>query len=252
MSLKTKLSGPNFLYAVILLLLVSGALGAAQRESRQGEDSFAALRRTMVERDLKGRGIKDPRVLAAMEAIPRHEFVPEKQRAAAYEDRPLPIGAGQTISQPYIVAYMSEALELTGKERVLEIGTGSGYQTAILARLAAAVYSIEIIAALSDQAKANLAPLGFTNIELKVGDGFFGWEEKAPYDAILLTAASPKVPEPLWRQLREGGRMLMPRGEPGQTQRLIRLRKVAGKEVVENLSAVIFVPLTGAVRKERR
>lgn len=206
----------------------------------------------MVERDLKGRGIKDPRVLAAMEAIPRHEFVPEKQRAAAYEDRPLPIGAGQTISQPYIVAYMSEALELTGKERVLEIGTGSGYQTAILARLAAAVYSIEIIAALSDQAKANLAPLGFTNIELKVGDGFFGWEEKAPYDAILLTAASPKVPEPLWRQLREGGRMLMPRGEPGQTQRLIRLRKVAGKEVVENLSAVIFVPLTGAVRKERR
>jgi protein-L-isoaspartate(D-aspartate) O-methyltransferase len=118
--------------------------------------------------------------------------------------------------------------------------------------LAAAVYSIEIIAALSEQAKANLAPLGFTNVELKVGDGFFGWEEKAPYDAILLTAASPKVPEPLWRQLREGGRMLMPRGEPGQTQRLIRLRKIGGKEVVENLSAVIFVPLTGAVRKERR
>jgi protein-L-isoaspartate(D-aspartate) O-methyltransferase len=147
---------------------------------------------------------------------------------------------------------MSEALELTGKERVLEIGTGSGYQTAILARLAAAVYSIEIIAALSEQAKANLAPLGFTNVELKVGDGFFGWEEKAPYDAILLTAASPKVPEPLWRQLREGGRMLMPRGEPGQTQRLIRLRKIGGKEVVENLSAVIFVPLTGQVRKERR
>jgi protein-L-isoaspartate(D-aspartate) O-methyltransferase len=206
----------------------------------------------MVERDLKGRGIKDPRVLAAMAAIPRHEFVPEKQRAAAYEDRPLPIGAGQTISQPYIVAYMSEALELTGKERVLEIGTGSGYQTAILARLAAAVYSIEIIAALSEQAKANLAPLGFTNVELKVGDGFFGWEEKAPYDAILLTAASPKVPEPLWRQLREGGRMLMPRGEPGQTQRLIRLRKIGGKQVMENLSAVIFVPLTGQVRKERR
>jgi protein-L-isoaspartate(D-aspartate) O-methyltransferase len=252
LSLKTKLSGPNFLYAVILLLHVSGAPGAAQRESRQGEDSFAALRRTMVERDLKGRGIKDPRVLAAMAAIPRHEFVPEKQRAATYEDRPLPIGAGQTISQPYIVAYMSEALELTGKERVLEIGTGSGYQTAILARLAAAVYSIEIIAALSEQAKANLAPLGFTNVELKVGDGFFGWEEKAPYDAILLTAASPKVPEPLWRQLREGGRMLMPRGEPGQTQRLIRLRKIGGKEVVENLSAVIFVPLTGQVRKERR
>jgi protein-L-isoaspartate(D-aspartate) O-methyltransferase len=206
----------------------------------------------MVERDLKGRGIKNSLVLAAMEAIPRHEFVPEKHRAAAYEDRPLPIGAGQTISQPYIVAYMSEALELTGKEKVLEIGTGSGYQTAVLARLAAAVYSIEIIAALSDQAKKNLAPLGFTNIELKVGDGFFGWEEKAPYDAILLTAASPKVPESLWRQLRDGGRMLMPRGEPGQTQRLIRVRKVAGKEVVEDLSAVIFVPLTGAVQKERR
>jgi protein-L-isoaspartate(D-aspartate) O-methyltransferase len=205
----------------------------------------------MVERDLKGRGIKDPRVLAAMESIPRHEFVPEKQRAAAYEDRPLPIGAGQTISQPYIVAYMTEALELTGKERVLEIGTGSGYQTAVLARLAAAVYSIEIIPALSEQAKASLAPLGFSNIELKVGDGFFGWEEKSPFDAILLTAAAPKVPELLWRQLRDGGRMLMPRGEPGQTQRLIRVRKVAGKQVVEDLSAVIFVPLTGAIQKER-
>jgi len=236
----------------LLLLQIPRALTAAQIESRQGEkhDPFVAPRRLMIERDLKGRGISDPRVLAAMEAVPRHLFVPDRQKNAAYDDRPLPIGAGQTISQPYIVAHMSESLGLKGHEKVLEIGTGSGYQAAVLGRLAAAVYSIEIIPALSERAKLLLIDqLGFTNVRLKVGDGFFGWEEQAPFDAILITAAAPRVPERLWRQLREGGQIIMPLGEPGQTQRLIRVRKAAGKQVVEQLSDVIFVPLTGAIQQ---
>lgn len=250
LSLKTKNSRCRLFCALLFLLHIPCALPAAQRDSRPGEtlDPFLTARRTMIERDLKARGIKDPRVLAAMEFVPRQIFVPEKFRSSAYDDRPLPIGAGQTISQPYIVAYMSELLELKGKEKVLEIGTGSGYQAAVLARLAGTVYTIEIIAALSERAKAPLAELGFTNIQFKVGDGFFGWQEKAPFDAILLTAASPKVPEPLWRQLREGGQIIMPLGEPRQTQRLVRIRKLAGKEMVETLSEVVFVPLTGAIQ----
>ncbi|MGE5306286.1 MAG: protein-L-isoaspartate(D-aspartate) O-methyltransferase, partial [Alphaproteobacteria bacterium] len=208
-------------------------------------------RRTMIDRDLRGRGIKDPRVLAAMEAVPRQMFVPENLRRFAYEDRPLPIGEDQTISQPYVVAYMSELLELRGHEKVLEIGTGSGYQAAVLARLAAEVYSIEIIPSLSEGARRVLDQLGFKNVYLKVGDGFFGWEEKSPFDAILLTAAAPKVPERLWRQLREGGRIIMPRGEPWQPQRLVRVRKVAGKEAVEELKDVLFVPMTGEIQKVR-
>jgi len=206
----------------------------------------------MIERDLKGRGIADPRVLAAMEAVPRHLFVPERQRAAAYDDRPLAIGEGQTISQPYMVAVMAQLLELNGTERILEIGTGSGYHAAVLARLAAEVCSVEIIGPLSARAKRLLDRLGITNVELKIGDGFFGWEEKAPFDAILMTAASPRVPEPLWRQLREGGRLIMPLGAAGQAQRLVRIRKIAEKQIVEVLSEVIFVPLTGAIQKVPR
>ena len=206
----------------------------------------------MIERDLKRRGITDPRVLAAMEAVPRHLFVPERQRAAAYDDRPLPIGEGQTISQPYMVAVMAQLLELNGTERILEIGTGSGYHAAVLARLAAEVYSVEILGSLSARAKRLLDQIGITNVELKIGDGFFGWEEKAPFDAILMTAAAPRVPEPLWRQLREGGRLILPLGAAGRTQKLMRVRKVAGKQVIEELSEVIFVPLTGAIQKAPR
>ena len=206
----------------------------------------------MIERDLKGRGITDPRVLAAMEAVPRHLFVPERQRVVAYADRPLPIGEGQTISQPYIVAVMAQLLELTGTERILEIGTGSGYHAAVLARLAAEVYSVEILGSLSARAKKLLDQIGITNVELKIGDGFFGWEEKAPFDAILMTAAAPRVPEPLWRQVRDGGRLILPLGAAGRTQKLTRVRKVAGKQVIEELSEVIFVPLTGAIQKAPR
>ena len=147
---------------------------------------------------------------------------------------------------------MAQLLELTGTERILEIGTGSGYHAAVLARLAAEVYSVEILGSLSARAKRLLDQIGITNVELKIGDGFFGWEEKAPFDAILMTAATPRVPEPLWRQLREGGRLILPLGAAGRTQKLMRVRKVAGKQLIEELSEVIFVPLTGAIRKAPR
>jgi len=215
-------------------------------------ETLSMLRQRMVERDLRGRGIENPRVLEALGSIPRHEFVPKEIRSAAYEDRPLPIGRGQTISQPYVVALMTELLELRGNEKVLEIGTGSGYQAAVLAKMAEKVYSIEIIPSLSERAGEILTHLGFANVELKVGDGFYGWAEKGPFDAILLTAAAPRIPERLWHQLREGGRLVMPLGEEGKTQRLIRARKVKGKEIIEDFSAVLFVPLTGAIESEAR
>lgn len=227
---------------------------ASQAGPRASEtqDPFARARAQMIARDLRGRGIKDSRVLAAMDAVPRHLFVPDPLRGAAYEDRPLPIGAGQTISQPYIVALMSELLQLKGEETVLEIGTGSGYQAAVLSKLAREVFSIEILPALSVEAERLLARLGYSNVHLKIGDGFFGWSEKAPFDAILLTAAALKVPEPLWQQLREGGRLIMPLGEERREQRLMRFTKVAGRRVAEDLTGVLFVPLTGAIREPAR
>ena len=223
---------------------------AAQVENNQ--DQFARARRAMIERDLVSRGIRDRRVLEAMGSIERELFVPEKLSSRAYEDRPLPIGEGQTISQPYMVAFMTELLNLTGTERLLEIGTGSGYQTAVLGKLAAEVYSIEIIPKLSERAKILLNRLGFDNVHLKVGDGFFGWEEQGPFDAILVTAAAAKIPEPLWRQLREGGRLIMPLGAEKQGQALVRVTKSDGKQVVEELTGVVFVPLTGAILQDRR
>jgi protein-L-isoaspartate(D-aspartate) O-methyltransferase len=223
---------------------------AAQVENHQ--DQFARARRAMIERDLVSRGIRDRRVLEAMGSIERELFVPEKLSSRAYEDRPLPIGEGQTISQPYMVAFMTELLNLTGTERLLEIGTGSGYQTAVLGKLASAVYSIEIIPKLSERAKVLLNRLGFDNVHLKVGDGFFGWEEQGPFDAILVTAAAAKIPEPLWRQLREGGRLIMPLGAEKQGQALVRVTKSDGKQVVEELTGVVFVPLTGAILQDRR
>jgi protein-L-isoaspartate(D-aspartate) O-methyltransferase len=218
----------------------------------RNRDQFVRARRAMIERDLMPRGVRDARVLEVMGTIERELFVPEKLRSLAYEDRPLSIGEGQTISQPYMVAFMTELLNLKGTERVLEIGTGSGYQTAVLGKLAAEVYSIEIIPKLSERAKALLQRLGFDNVYLKTGDGFFGWEERGPFDAILVTAAAPKIPEPLWGQLREGGRLIMPLGAERQTQKLVRVTKSDGKQVVEELSGVVFVPLTGAIRQDRR
>jgi protein-L-isoaspartate(D-aspartate) O-methyltransferase len=221
-----------------------------ERLAPESHGLYEQQRRTMVSRDLRGRGIKDERVLAAMSAVPRHLFVPEAQRSSAYEDRPLPIGEGQTISQPYVVALMTELLELRSREKVLEIGTGSGYQTAVLARLAAEVFSIEIVPALSQRANRILTDLGVKNIVLKVGDGFYGWEERGPFDAILVTAAAAKIPEALSQQLQEGGRLVMPLIKGPKNQSLIRARKSAGKLIIEELSAVLFVPLTGAVQKQ--
>lgn len=206
---------------------------------------FAELRRVMVEEQIGKRGVADSRVLDAMMAVPRHEFVPEERAAEAYTDQPLPIGEGQTISQPYIVAAMSEALELTGAERVLEVGTGCGYQAAVLSRLAREVYTIEAHIALAEAACRRLAQLGYANVQVKAGDGTLGWPEAGPFEAILVTAAAPSVPPPLVEQLAEGGRLVIPVGTP-EFQELCRIRKREGRTTTrESLFDCRFVPLLG-------
>jgi protein-L-isoaspartate(D-aspartate) O-methyltransferase len=235
-----------------LLFHASSSLMLPAQDSAPGENPetiFSEARRIMIERDISRRGIKDQRLLRVMATLPRHLFVPEEVRSSAYQDRPLPIGAGQTISQPYIVAFMTELLELKGPERVLEIGTGSGYQTAVLAALAEQVFSVEIIPELSARAERTLKQVGIQNVKLRVGNGFHGWAEQAPFDAIMITAAAAKIPPPLWNQLREGGVLIMPLGKEGHTQQLIRARKIGGRQVIEEHSAVIFVPLTGGTQQ---
>jgi protein-L-isoaspartate(D-aspartate) O-methyltransferase len=184
----------------------------------------------------------DPRVLAAMRAVPRHLFMPGASRRVAYADEPAPIGHGQTISQPTIVAIMSDALDLTGEERVLEIGTGSGYQAAVLAMLAREVHSIEIVEPLGNAAKKRLAELGYHNVHVRVGDGYLGWPEKAPFDRVILTAAPPEIPKALIDQTKEGGMLVAPVGEDGR-QRLVRWVKTAGGLKKQDLGAVRFVPM---------
>jgi len=195
----------------------------------------------MVAIQLKSRGIKDRRVLDAMEKIERHKFVPDQFKLNAYDDEPLPIGGGQTISQPYIVAYMTQALELRGREKVLEIGTGSGYQAAILAELADKVYTVEVYEELARKAQKIVQDLGYHNIEYKIGDGTLGWEEQGPYDAIIVTAAPPKTPEPLKEQIKEGGRMVIPVGHTFQN--LFLFEKTDQKIKKKKLLPVRFVPL---------
>jgi protein-L-isoaspartate(D-aspartate) O-methyltransferase len=208
------------------------------------EDWYAEEQERMVNWQIARRGIRDPRVLEAMRNVPRWRFVPPAERSRAYYDGALPIGHGQTISQPYVVAYMTEALSLTGTERVLEIGTGSGYQAAILAELAQEVYSIERVAALSERAKALLAELGYTNLHVRMADGTLGWPEAAPFDAVLVTAAAPTVPEPLKEQLEEGGRLVIPVG-PRWSQEVTRVTRRKNRFVEERLMGVMFVPLLG-------
>lgn len=211
---------------------------------------FKAMREKMVETQIKARGIKDYRVLSAMLKIERHLFVPETLRSSAYSDQPLPIGEGQTISQPYIVALMTDLLELKGGERVLEVGTGSGYQAAILAELAKEVYTIEIIERLASSAKNLLFDLGYRNITVKAGDGYLGWPEVAPFDAIIITCAPDHIPKPLLEQLKEGGRMVVPVGT--YSQELKKIIKRSGKIETTDIIPVIFVPMTGEGVKKKK
>jgi protein-L-isoaspartate(D-aspartate) O-methyltransferase len=204
----------------------------------------------MVETQAAARGVRDPGVLTAMRAVPRHEFVNPEFLDQAYADRPLPIGFGVTISQPYIVAYMTEALELGPDDRVLEIGAGSGYQTAILAEIAREVYSIEIVPALARRAGRKMRELGYRNVRLICADGHLGWPRAAPFDAILLTAAPPRIPHLLFEQLAMDGRLVAPVG-PGFDQVIRRLRKTTRGIVSEELIGVRFVPMTGGSRTER-
>jgi len=208
-------------------------------------DPFLTQRRNMVESQLRARGIRDERVLAAMLHVPRHEFVSGEYRDQAYEDHPIPIGEGQTVSQPYIVAIMLEVLALDPSDTVLEVGTGSGYQTALLAELTRQVYSVERHASLARTAQATLARLGYTNVEVLLGDGSHGLPERAPFDAIVVSAAAPQIPPPLFEQLREAGRMIIPVG-PAHAQELQLVCKQSGQPVVTNLEGCRFVPLIGS------
>lgn len=206
-------------------------------------DVYADRRRLMVETQIAGRGIRDTAVLEAVNSVPRHLFVPKHLLAESYEDGPLPIGHGQTISQPYIVAFMTEALKLKPTDRVLEVGTGCGYQAAVLARLVKEVFSIEIVEPLADEAKKRLAGLGYDNVKVKAGDGYTGWPEEAPFDAIILTAAPRSVPQPLIEQLKPGGRLIAPVGS--QWQSLVMIRSTDSGITRESLLPVRFVPMTG-------
>lgn len=214
--------------------------------SMSGNDDRQAERERMVAEQIATarRGVRDPRVLEAMRRVPRHAFVPAALQAEAYADRPLPIGFEQTISQPYVVAFMTEQLALQPGERVLEIGTGSGYQAAVLAVLAHEVRSIEIVPELAERASRDLARLGYTNVFVRAGDGYQGWPEAAPFDAIIVTCAPDHVPRPLVDQLREGGRMIIPVGDQG-SQSLHVLRKAGGRVEERAVLPVRFVPMTG-------
>ncbi len=217
-----------------LLLLLAPPLSPAKT-------FVESARSAMVERQIRDRGIRDPRVLRAMNSVPRHLFVPEQFRSSAYEDHPLPIGYGQTISQPYIVALMTETLHLNGTEKALEIGTGSGYQAAVLSTLCAEVYSIEIIPTLAAEAKERLESLGYHNVHVSHGDGYKGWPEHAPFDVIIVTAAPPEVPAALIEQLKVGGRMVIPVGE--SVQELLFIEKTKAGTLQRKLMPVRFVPM---------
>jgi len=235
----------RYFISILIFFTCTGAIDTYSFAS----DVFWKKRQEMVEKDIKARGIKDKKVLDAMMKVERHLFVDEGQRKRAYNDHPLPIGEGQTISQPYIVALMTEAVSLKGDEKVLEIGTGSGYQAAILAEIVREVYTIEINRKLYETATNTLKMLGYKNIHTKHGDGYLGWEEYAPFDVIMITAAVDHIPEPLLAQLREGGRLIMPLGTPRLYQNLSLVIKEKGKTITKDLGGVVFVPMTGKAQK---
>jgi protein-L-isoaspartate(D-aspartate) O-methyltransferase len=229
--------------AAALAVVLSGAGGSA------AADRAEEARVRMVKEQIEARGVTDPVVLAAVKRVPRHEFVPVRWRGEAYADGPLPIGHGQTISQPYIVALMTELLKVKRGDKVLEIGTGSGYQAAVLAEITDQVYSIEIIQALAESAEATLKRCGYDKVRVRFGDGYHGWPEEAPFDAIIVTAAADHVPPPLIEQLTPGGRMVIPVGSVFHRQMLVLVEKdEAGKLRTRNITPVVFVPLTRQVR----
>jgi len=228
---------PYFLIVLVLIFFASLTISVGE------PGDFARLREQMVKQQIIARGVKDIRVIKAMGKVPRHLFVPEKNRASSYNDHPLPIGEGQTISQPYIVAFMTEALNLRPKDKVLEIGTGSGYQAAILAELVKEVYTIEIIEKLGKKAQQTLNMLGYQNVQVKIGDGYKGWPDKAPFDAVIVTCAPEQVPQPLVHQLKEGGRLIIPVGKVWAIQKLVRAVKEKGRLKTEAVMHVRFVPM---------
>lgn len=240
-------SNCRILASVLIVLWLGGSCAVAR--GPQIEDSYEAARHAMVESQLAARDIRDPKVLNSMRRVPRHLFVPEDWRRYSYADSPLPIGRNQTISQPYIVALMTQLAQPEPDDRVLEVGTGSGYQAAVLSRLVEHVFTIEIIPELAERAEKTLTGLGYENITVQSGDGYEGWPERAPFDIIMVTAAAPHLPKPLRDQLAEGGRLVIPVGDPGMNQVLVRYRKKNGKLERENVLPVVFVPMTGRIEK---
>jgi len=234
-----------WLGVVLGWLLLGPTPGAAAQE-----DAWSARRRTMVENQIASRGVRDPRVLAAMAKVPRHLFIPPALWDEAYADYPLPIGEGQTISQPYIVAFMTDALAIRPEDKVLEVGTGSGYQAAVLAELAADVYSVEIVNELAARATHTLQALGYGRVQVRQGDGFFGWPEAAPFDAVIITCATRSVPPPLIAQLKDGGRLILPLEHEDGDQVLTLVTKTGGKTSTRAILDVRFVPMTGEARKK--
>jgi len=230
-----------FISTVFLLVIFTTGVQGFFADSSE----FKTARLALVDRYIQGQGISDARVLAAMRKVPRHAFVPKNLQDAAYADRPLPIGEGQTISQPYVVALMTEILDIKADHRVLEIGTGSGYQAAILAEIAKEVYSIEIKHKLYNKSNNILNTIGYKNLKTRQGDGYFGWKEAAPFDAIMITAAVDHIPPPLIEQLRDGGRLTLPLGNPFSYQNLVLVTKKGDDVTVKQITGVLFVPMTG-------
>jgi protein-L-isoaspartate(D-aspartate) O-methyltransferase len=240
----------DFIQSILLLSIIISTL-TMKVSFLYAADEFRLKRQTMVEKDIKGRGIKDRKVIDAMSKIERHLFVKERLRYKAYNDHPLPIDEGQTISQPYVVALMTEALNLKSTDRVLEIGTGSGYQAAVLGEIVKEVYTIEIRKNLAGKSEKLLRKLDYKNIKVKHSDGYFGWEEHAPFDAIIVTAAANHIPAPLIKQLKEGGRFIIPLGSTVYFQTLTLATKRKGELDVVQMGGVRFVPMTGEAQERR-
>ncbi|UCD63260.1 MAG: protein-L-isoaspartate(D-aspartate) O-methyltransferase [Candidatus Zixiibacteriota bacterium] len=234
---------------ITVTLCFSFCSRAQERDSSEVEQDYHRQRESMVAQQIEARGVLDVDLLAAMRKVERHRFVPDKMKPHAYRDYPLPIGEDQTISQPYIVALMTELLALQPEDKVLEIGTGSGYQAAVLAELVDSVFTIEIVVPLAERAEALLKELEYDNVFVRCGDGYAGWPEHAPFDGIIVTCAPPRVPEPLKEQLAEGGRMVIPVGT--MWQELMLIRKRDGRIVKESVIPVRFVPMTGKALEDR-